>query len=115
MSINKDYKIVDIKKKYFFIKYKKKIIKFSKPTLIGNHQVENASSAIVSILKLNELGYKFSKTKINKGIYKTKWPGRLEVGNLNNIKVYLDGAHNLEGAKQILKYFKEILILKIHT
>ena len=104
---NKDFKIFKHKKHSFDIIYKNKIINFKKPKLIGNHQLENATTAISSILYLNELGYKFSIKKISKGIIKTKWPGRLEKGSLKKIKVYLDGAHNLDGATEILKYFKE--------
>jgi len=52
------------------------------------------------------LGYHLTNKKINKGILNTKWPGRLEKGKLGKIEVYLDGAHNVDGATQLLKYFK---------
>ena len=58
-------------------------------------------------MKLKELGYKFSYKDINKGIVKTKWPGRLEIGKLGKINVYLDGAHNIDGASQLLRYFQK--------
>ena len=104
---NKEFYILNKKNNTFAIKYKNKIINYNKPKLIGEHQLENATTAIASVLKLKELGYKFTNKNINKGIIKTKWPGRLEVGSMNKIKVYLDGAHNIDGATQILKYFKE--------
>lgn len=104
---NKEFRIINKKKNLFTIKYKKEIIICKKPKLVGDHQLENASTAIATIFRLKELGYKFSDKKINNAIIKTKWPGRLEMGSLGKNKVYLDGAHNLDGAIQILKYFKQ--------
>ena len=103
----KDFKIQNKLKNSFTIKYKNTMIKIKRPKLIGNHQLENAAAAAASILKLNELGYKISNKNISEGIAKTDWPGRLEEASMGNIKVYLDGAHNIDGAKQILNYFKE--------
>ena len=31
----------------------------------------------------------------------------MEIGSLGKIQIYLDGAHNLDGATEILRYFKE--------
>lgn len=104
---NKEFKVVNKEEKFFTIRYNNEIITYNKPKLIGDHQIENATTAIASILRLKELGYKFSNQKISNGIIKTKWPGRLEERHLNGIKVYLDGAHNNEGAIQLYKYFKE--------
>ena len=102
----KDYKIQEIKKSSFLLKFRKEELEFKKPKLIGDHQIENASNAIAAILKLNEVGYSFSKRIINIGLTNTSWPGRLEKGKLDKIHIYLDGAHNIDGASQILKYFK---------
>jgi len=106
LFFQKNFKVINKNKKTFTLEYKNKKNIFKKPNLLGEHQIENASTAVTAILKLNELGYSFSKEIINKGILKTKWPGRLELGKLGDIKVYLDGAHNIDGAKQLLKYFK---------
>ena len=106
LFFNTHFKIIEKYNNYFTLKFKQKRIKIKNPKLLGDHQIENASIAIVSILLLNELGYSFSEKIINKGIQKTKWPGRLEKGKLQNINVYLDGAHNIDGASQLLKYFK---------
>ena len=106
LFFQKNFNIINKSKNTFILNYKNNEHVFTKPNLLGEHQIENASTAISAILKLNELGYSISKKVINKGILKTKWPGRLEIGRLGNIKVYLDGAHNIDGAKQLLKYFK---------
>ena len=89
------------------MRYKKIHYSINNPNLLGNHQIENASLAVAAILQLNELGYNFSNRIINQGIFKTKWEGRLEKGQLNNIPVYLDGAHNPGGATQLLKFFQK--------
>ena len=103
----KDFNILSYNKKNFTYTYKRKKIIFSNPGLAGKHQIENASIAISTILKLNELGYKFTKKIINNGIVNTKWPGRLEKGFLKNIPVYLDGAHNIDGATKLLEFFQK--------
>ncbi len=100
------FRIININKKSFSIKYKSKIINFVKPQLAGDHQIENATAAICAIMQIRKMGYKISNKSINKGIYNTVWPGRLEKGFLKNIPVYLDGAHNVAGAEKIADFFK---------
>ena len=103
----KQFKIMKTNSKKFTLRYKKIHYSINNPNLLGNHQIENASLAVAAILRLNELGYNFSNRIINQGIFKTKWAGRLEKGQLNNIPVYLDGAHNPGGAIQLLKFFQK--------
>jgi dihydrofolate synthase/folylpolyglutamate synthase len=103
----KQFKIMKTNSKKFTLRYKKIHYSINNPNLLGNHQIENASLAVAAILRLNELGYNFPKRIINQGIFKTKWAGRLEKGQLNNIPVYLDGAHNPDGATQLLKFFQK--------
>tara|TARA_B110000196_G_scaffold319777_2_gene338943 strand:- start:372 stop:1637 length:1266 start_codon:yes stop_codon:yes gene_type:complete len=107
LFFDKDYKIIKKDKSNFSLKYKNKIYIYSNPRLMGEHQIENASTAILAILKLKELGYKFSKKNIQNGIKKTKWPGRLEKFKVKNTEIYLDGAHNIDGANQLLKFFNK--------
>ena len=103
---NNHFKIIQKDTKKFIIEFKKKRFLYDIPKLIGEHQIENVSTAIATILQLNEIGFSFSQKAINKGIKKTTWPGRLERGRLKNIPVYLDGAHNIGGAETLFKYFK---------
>ena len=101
------FKIIKKNSKKFTLQYKKSFYSISNPNLLGKHQIENSSLAVAAILRLNELGYNFSKKVIDQGIIKTKWAGRLEKGQLNNIPVFLDGAHNPSGATQLLKFFQK--------
>ncbi len=67
----------------------------NKISLLGEHQLFNASLAIYSASKL----IKLDKKKVNKALFKAKWPGRLQkIDNLYGSSLvcplYLDGAHN---------------------
>ena len=104
------FRITNKNKKSFSIKYKSKIFNFVRPQLAGDHQIENAATAICAIMQIKKLGYKISNKAINEGIYNTVWPGRLEKGFLKNIPVYLDGAHNVAGAEKIANFFKNNLV-----
>jgi len=100
------FKIINKNGKSFFLKYKNKILKLNKPQLNGEHQIENAATAICAIMQIKDHGYKISKRSLNKGLQKTTWPCRLERGTLHNITVYLDGAHNIAAAQKIANFFK---------
>ena len=101
---NKNYKILNIKKNRFSILVNNKKLNFNKPSLLGEHQIENASLAIIAAYELKKIGYKINKNLINQALIKTEWPGRLEKLYLNNIPFFLDGAHNVPGAKQLRNF-----------
>ena len=63
------------------MRYKKEIITFKRPSLIGEHQTENAVTAIAAILKLKELGYNFRMPNIN---------AALACAQLEQLPVFLD-------------------------
>ncbi|ADH60527.1 FolC bifunctional protein [Thermoanaerobacter mathranii subsp. mathranii str. A3] len=102
---NPDFQIFDYKK-----------YKDLKITLLGEHQIYNAALAIESVEKLRMYGYEITKKDIKEGLYRAKWPGRLEVMRKKPY-VVIDGAHNPQGMtalKESLKLFKyDRLILVI--
>ena len=51
---------------------------------------------------MNKLGHHFKIRKINKGLLNTVWPCRLEKFKFDKIDIYLDGSHNIDGAKKLL-------------
>ena len=67
-------------------------------SMLGNHQVSNAALAIEVIHQLeNRKLVKVDLPNLKAGLLNMYWPGRLEqFGN-----VYLDGAHNVGGAKAL--------------
>lgn len=67
-------------------------------TMLGVHQVNNAVLSIEILRNLQSRHLvKLERDSLLRGLYKTNWPGRLEqFGN-----IYLDGAHNIGGAKAL--------------
>jgi dihydrofolate synthase/folylpolyglutamate synthase len=66
--------------------------------LAGEHQVENARTAALALIRLG-----LSGSAIWNGIAKTRWPGRLEYVARN---IILDGAHNPAGARALAAYIQ---------
>ena len=85
--------------------------------LLGLHQLENAANAVAAVELLQEKGAKISPKNITEGIWKVKWPGRLQVLR-KRPWVIVDGAHNAYSMKKLgetleeyFKYDKMKLIL----
>ena len=106
---NENFKIKNKNNNFFIFSYKNKKYLVNKPNLLGKHQLDNAATAIMAIMQIKNLNYKIKDNLINKGLSKTYWPGRLEKGFLNEIPVFLDGAHNISGAEQLSKFFSKDL------
>ncbi len=64
--------------------------------LLGLYQRENAAVALEIIECLREAGYEIPEEAVQIGLYRAKWPGRLQKA-AEGPDFYLDGAHN-EGA-----------------
>lgn len=78
--------------------------------LLGKHQIMNASVSVRAIDTLIEKGYNITEENIRNGLREAKWAGRFEIVNKNPM-VIIDGAHNVEGARNLaanlLAYFPE--------
>ena len=98
IKYKKDWNIKILTNNYFFYTTKKNSTKYNKPSLIGKHQLYNAGTALTSINYLKKIGYKFNNKKINLGLKKSYWPGRLEKIKFKKQDLYFEGAHNVEGA-----------------
>ena len=61
--------------------------------LLGEHQVENAVTALVSLQVLNEAGFAVSGDSISRGFDSIAWPCRMEVLSREPLLI-ADGAHN---------------------
>ena len=79
---------------------------FAKMQLIGEYQIKNAKTAILSAFLLKELGYKIERKNVENGIYNAKWAGRMEIISKKPI-VIIDGAHNFDGAKYAASFLKK--------
>ncbi|WP_285604867.1 folylpolyglutamate synthase/dihydrofolate synthase family protein [Bacillus sp. YKCMOAS1] len=71
--------------------------------LIGTHQRQNASLAVLLIEWLEQEGYiSVTKEQIYEGIRQAVWAGRFEKVK-DHPPVYLDGAHNEEGIDRLIE------------
>lgn len=77
--------------------------------MLGNHQVYNASLSIEILTQLEKNNQvSLDKDKLYNGLLKTNWPGRLEKFN----DIYLDGAHNVGGAKALKESISSLFVNK---
>jgi dihydrofolate synthase/folylpolyglutamate synthase len=95
-----------------------------KPSLLGKHQISNLKLAYLAVLNQNK--FQINLNDMVQGAKKTQWSARMqkiECGaikqSLKNCQLYLDGAHNLDGAKIIdeflstKKKYKRIAVFNI--
>lgn len=77
--------------------------------LVGGHQAINCLNVLAGLELLHNTGAPLSKGVIAKGLTKAKWPGRLErIESVFPLKLYLDGAHNPDGARALTESIKAI-------
>jgi dihydrofolate synthase/folylpolyglutamate synthase len=91
-----------------------------KLSLIGLHQVENASVAI-GMLKLINKDFNIGEASIRQGLKEASWPGRLEIVKKNPY-VILDGAQNpasiltlIISIKKLFRYKRLICVFGISS
>ena len=97
-----------------FIYYEDKIggIKLPKPNILGEFQIDNIATAIVT---LRNLDFKIKEDHIKNGITKIKNIARLQEiksGKLKDLcknnKIFVDGSHNPLGSKVLNKYLDNL-------
>ena len=84
--------------------------------LIGDHQMENATTAIAALEVLKEKGFQITPEAITEGFGRTEWPCRMEVLQRHPL-VIADGAHNAdsmarlrEAVRSYIPYKRVILV-----
>lgn len=75
--------------------------------LLGEHQLENAATALLALMELRNLGYNLPASAIYEGMQEVVWPGRLEVVSRDPLLI-LDGAHNQEGIEALAKSLAQL-------
>ena len=68
--------------------------------LLGQHQLENAATAVAALEVLAEKGFHISGESITKGLAQVSWPGRLQVLSRRPL-ILVDGAHNPDSAHKL--------------
>ena len=101
---NKDYRFKRADKNNFHYTFNNFKKVFKNPSLEGNHQIENASTAITTAILLKTSNYSIRLNSFSKSILTTKWPGRIEKIVFKNKLIIFDGSHNLSGAEKLNDY-----------
>ncbi len=73
--------------------------------LLGDFQLENASTAVAALEILASKGFAVSPGNIAQGLAQVKWPGRFQVVR-RQPTVLIDGAHNVESIKRLVENLK---------
>ncbi|MBI4201052.1 MAG: bifunctional folylpolyglutamate synthase/dihydrofolate synthase, partial [Chloroflexi bacterium] len=74
--------------------------------LLGGYQMENAATALATLMVLNDLGFPISHDSLGRGCRSVRWPGRLEVLSGQPL-VVADGAHNPYSAARLREALDE--------
>jgi dihydrofolate synthase/folylpolyglutamate synthase len=73
--------------------------------LLGEHQLENATTAVAAVETLADLGVNISTESIVTGLARVHWPGRLQILKRKPWFI-VDGAHNVYSAKRLVEALK---------
>lgn len=76
--------------------------------LLGSYQAANLACALACLEALAAKGYRISKSQIEKGLGKVKWPGRFQILAAQPLLI-ADGAHNPEAIGALLKALEDYL------
>jgi dihydrofolate synthase / folylpolyglutamate synthase len=108
--LNDDYNFQSFDKGF---RFRSNDVEMIIPTLglQGQHQLANASLAIMASLALKEKNYDIQNDIIVEAIKNTKWPGRLhQISTLKSgVEIWVDGAHNQGGIRALLETLEEWL------
>jgi dihydrofolate synthase/folylpolyglutamate synthase len=83
-----------------------------RPALSGGHQGKNAAVAVYAADLLNRIWRRLEKNQIIRGVETTRWEGRMERVSECPL-VFLDGAHNEEGARALKAFILEKTLLPV--
>ena len=106
LSFNKDWKLINKK-----IIYGEKKINLENLALVGEHQLINASCAILACLSTRNLN--IDTEKLEKTLTQLKWPGRIQnlkgpfYKKFNNLNIWVDVAHNVLGFEVLKNWLVE--------
>lgn len=85
-------------------------------SLLGNSQVYNSAVVLCACELLKEKGYNIQFAKLKSVLNKLKWHVRFDVRDIKkdnkNIKLLIDGAHNLQAVSNFLELYNKSPFLK---
>ena len=75
--------------------------------LLGDHQLENAATAVATVETLLDQGFQISKKSVARGLRDVRWPARLEVLSPKAPLIIVDGAHNPYSVRLLVQALRE--------
>jgi dihydrofolate synthase/folylpolyglutamate synthase len=69
--------------------------------LLGHHQIENSSLAMMAAEILHQADSRITEATIHQALGLVEWPGRFERLDLDGQKIVVDGAHNPAGMVEL--------------
>jgi len=75
--------------------------------LLGEHQIENAATALSTIDTLLRMGFDIPEKAVLSGMKKVLWEGRIQLLDRNPL-LLIDAAHNTAGVKTLVKSLKNL-------
>ena len=75
--------------------------------LLGDHQLENAATAVATVETLSDQGLQISKKSVADGLRDVRWSARLEVLSAEPRLVIVDGAHNPYSVRLLVQALRE--------
>jgi dihydrofolate synthase/folylpolyglutamate synthase len=73
--------------------------------LAGNHQASNAFVAVALLEALDDAGFAVDRAAVEAGLGDARWPGRLDLLELDGgRRALLDAAHNAAGARALAAF-----------
>lgn len=100
--------IKNVEYKDFCQKFDYKDYKNITINLAGKHQLKNAATALEAVDVLKNAGFDISMQSVQNGMMQARWPGRFECVCRKPL-IILDGAHNIDAAKQLVAAIKQYL------
>jgi dihydrofolate synthase/folylpolyglutamate synthase len=79
--------------------------------LLGDHQLENAATALAALEALVYLGAKISAQDVVQGFSQVSWPGRLQILSREPM-VLVDGAHNAYSMRKLVEAINKLFHFK---
>lgn len=76
--------------------------------LLGRHQVENSSLAVMTCTLLHNIDERITITHVREALRIVSWPARFELIELSGQKVLIDGAHNPAGMRVLRQSLDDI-------
>jgi len=78
--------------------------------LLGQHQLDNAATAVAALEALAIKGFNISKDSITNGLARVSWPGRFQILSHHPL-VVVDGAHNPDSARGLKQSLEQYFSL----